>query len=283
MLRLRGPMRPLLLKNVLLPLLIVGLLSLTACSEAAAPTPTLTPSPVASATPFVRPTRPTPFTATPTSPTTPMPTVPTAVPVDPLLGLEVPPPFDIDLPEGWGFVYDALLSNVVGSYDMVLLALYQGPVTGGTGTIAVLWNFVSVTSMAEGGQPNMWVDGLRLLRQHVVEQACNIGTDVQRDYTIGGRQAVGTQFSAIDCPEDLPDTAGWFAGLQVENTGFIFYAFTEPIEAIDGSARSELQAILDSVAFRPEDIGVSIVTATPEGAAPEDAAPQATDPTPGSE
>ncbi|PJF24317.1 MAG: hypothetical protein CUN53_18435, partial [Phototrophicales bacterium] len=100
-------------------------------------------------------------------------------------------------------------------------------------------------------EPNLWADGLRLLRLAVIEEGCNIGTDLRREYSIGGLAATGTQFSAVNCPE-LPDTRGWFAGLQAQNLNFVFYVFTTPITALDEAAPT-LQRILDSVAFQPLD------------------------------
>jgi len=81
----------------------------------------------------------------------------------------------------------------------------------------------------------------------VIETGCNIGTDERREYSIGGLAAAGTQFAAVDCPA-LPDTRGWFAGLQQGGINYLFYAFTEPIDALDAAA-PELQAVLDTVRF----------------------------------
>ncbi|MEO8395709.1 MAG: hypothetical protein ABI700_22130, partial [Chloroflexota bacterium] len=64
----------------------------------------------------------------------------------------------------------------------------------------------------------------------------------------GGLQAIGTQFAAVKCPQ-LPDTRGWFAGLRQFEINFVFYVYTDPIAAMDGSAPNELQAILDTVQF----------------------------------
>ena len=75
-----------------------------------------------------------------------------------------------------------------------------------------------------------------------------IGTDLKMDYNIGGRLASGTQFSTTACPE-IQDTRGWFAGLFEQNVPFVFYAYTEPLNAMDGVAQLELQQILDSVQF----------------------------------
>jgi hypothetical protein len=51
----------------------------------------------------------------------------------------------------------------------------------------------------------------------------------------------------------VPDTRGWFAGVQVYGMSFVFYAFGEPISVMDGAAVQEMQAILDSIRFRTAD------------------------------
>lgn len=171
---------------------------------------------------------------------------------DPLSGESVPPPIAIDLSEGWQAAYDALVLQDIDSLRTIPFALYQGPVTGGTGTIILLWGFPNlVIGNPVGGviQPDLWLDGTRLLRLAIVEQGCNVGTDLRRVYRVGTLEAIGTQFAAVDCPE-LPNTRGWFAGVRQFNANFIFYVFTEPIEAMD-TAEDELQAILDSVVFLP--------------------------------
>ncbi len=181
------------------------------------------------------------------------------VTLPPLLGTSYPPPLIIGLPPGWQYGYDTLALQDFDAMRNVPIAIYTGPVTGGTGTIVLMWGFPNLipASGIDGGiEPNLWADGLRLLRLAIVEQECNIGTDLRRDYSIGGLTAVGTQFAAVNCPE-LPDTRGWFAGLQQFNLNFVFYTFTDPIEAMDGAAAGELQRILDSVRF------VEPATATP--------------------
>ncbi len=173
------------------------------------------------------------------------------VTLPPLLGTSYPPPLIIGLPPGWQYGYDTLALQDFDAMRNVPIAVYTGPVTGGTGTIVLMWGFpnlIPVSGVDGGVEPNLWADGLRLLRLAIVEQDCNIGTDLRREYSIGGLTAVGTQFAAVSCPE-LPDTRGWFAGLQQFNLNFVFYTFTDPIEAMDGAAASELQRILDSVRF----------------------------------
>jgi hypothetical protein len=186
---------------------------------------------------------------------------PIVVTIEPLLHTPIPPPLDISLPDGWKGGYDALLIHDVDGLRTIPIAVYTGPVTGGTGSIYLLWGFPNIVAynpLQDGAQVDLWADGLRLLRLAVVEQGCNVGTDIKRQFSIGGLAASGTLFAAVDCP-DLPDTRGWFAGLQEYGINFVFYAFATPISAVDSSA-GELQAILDSVQFR-------IAEATPEAGA----------------
>jgi protein-disulfide isomerase len=186
-------------------------------------------------------------------------TEPVVVTLEPLLGEAVTPPLIIGLPPDWVYGYDTLLLQDVDAIRNMPIAVYTGPVTGGTGTLVLIWGFPNlIPSLNDAGiaEPNLWADGLRLLRLAVIEQECNIGTDLRRDFSIGGLAAVGTTFAAVDCPE-LADTRGWFAGVQQFGLNFVFYAFAEPISAMDGSAPDELQRILDTVRF------VAPPTATP--------------------
>jgi len=91
-----------------------------------------------------------------------------------------------------------------------------------------------------------------LLRLAIVEQGCNVGTDLKRNYSVGGLSGVGTQFAAVQCPQ-LPDTRGWFVGVDSNGLNFIFYVFSDPIQAMD-TGRNELQAILDNVHFRKLEV-----------------------------
>lgn len=164
-----------------------------------------------------------------------------------------PPPLMLDLPEGWQYAYSVIVLRDIDAVRNVPFAFYQGPVTGGTGTIIVLWAFPNLMPAGNplvGGTPvapDLYLDGTRLLRLAVVEERCNIGTDLRREYSIGGLAAIGTSFAAVTCP-DQPDTRGWFAGLQQFNLNFLFYVYAEPISAMD-AAEAELQAILDSARF----------------------------------
>lgn len=178
-------------------------------------------------------------------------TAPVAVTLPPLQNQPIPPPLTIALPEGWRSANDTLVLNDVDGVRSVPFSIYTGEVTGGVGTIVLLWGFPNLVAGnpldPASAQPDLFADGLRLLRLAIVEQGCNVGTDLQRSYSIGGLAATGTQFSAVTCPA-LPDTRGWFAGLQFNGINYVFYVYADPIEAIDG-ARRELQALLDTVRF----------------------------------
>lgn len=238
------------MKRAVCLLALVAAALLAACAQAApTATPTLTPLPSNTPTP----------PATATAAPTPLPTdaapTPITLQVTPLAGEGVVPPVTMDFPDGWGYAYDTLaLMDMDNTLRPVPLALYRGPVTGGTGTIVLLWgfpNFLAGGPLTLPGTPtpapNLWSDGLRLFRLALVDQGCNPGTDLQRPYSVGGLAATGTQFAIVDCPES-PDTRGWFAGLQVEGLNFVFYVYAEPIEAMD-AAWDELQAILDTAVF----------------------------------
>lgn len=236
---------------------------LAACSPATPPEPsplppTETPTSAPTATPFIMP------TAIPSQ--TPLPVTPSATieEVDPLAGIVVEPPLTLDLPEGWQFGYDTLITRDLGEIIYLPFALYTGPVTDGTGTIVLLWNFLNATTgnpfSPAAGQPDPWLDGLRFLRTVIFENACVFGTAPRDDtYTVGGLPAVGTLFSVVTCPE-LPDTRGWFAALIVEEMNFVFYMYTDPISAMDGQAPYDLQAILDSITFRVNDWRIERLT-----------------------
>lgn len=187
-------------------------------------------------------------------------------------GEAIDPPIDITLPEGWSAVLSdtQLVNDVDNTVRTIPFTLYKGPVEGGIGSIALLWGFPNFTSgdafAVEMGvstpTPNLRIDGSRLLRLAVVEQGCNIGTDLEREYRVGDFIGIGTEWSAVDCPE-LPDTRGWFVGVRQYNINFIFYVYIEPINPggvtdAERAAREQIQAILDTITFQPLD-------ATPTG------------------
>jgi hypothetical protein len=180
-------------------------------------------------------------------------------------GEAIDPPIDITLPDGWQVALSdtQLVNDVDNTVRTIPFTLYKGPVEGGVGSIALLWGFPNITSgnlfAAEMGAatpvPNLRIDGSRLLRLAVVEQGCNVGTDLEREYPLGDVTGMGTEWSAVDCPE-LPDTRGWFVGTQQYGINFIFYVFIEPIDPsgitdAERTARQQIQAILDTVTFQP--------------------------------
>jgi hypothetical protein len=171
---------------------------------------------------------------------------------NPLTNDHIAPPLTMTLPQGWSYAYDAIVLQDIDGIRPIPFALYKGPVTGGTGTIVLLWGFPNLVKFSGAPpadvQPDVWTDGTRLLRLAIVETGCNVGTDLRRNYSVGGLQAIGTQFAAVNCPQ-LPDTRGWFAALRQFEVNFIFYVYTDPIAAMDGSAPNELQAILDTAQF----------------------------------
>lgn len=260
------------------PYSVLLLILLAACQAAptATPLPTLVPSltaspdiqeAVAGTLTAMAPTAG-PGTATATVPVTPPTETPIVVTLPALAGEHLPPPIDITLPEDWRTVgYDVMVLNDVGEIRGVPVAVYQGPVTGGQGTIVLLWGFPNITDpFPDSGSPiapDLWADGVRLLRVAVLEQGCNIGTGEQRSYRLGLLSATGSQFSAVECPE-LPSTRGWFAGLQEKGLNFVFYAYAEGEQVVDpaqvrifNQAGQEMQAILDTVRF-------NVPEATPE-------------------
>lgn len=206
------------------------------------------------------PTQPAIITWTPSPGPSPTPE-PTNTPIvfDP--NAQIPPPLEIALPDTWQVGY-----GVVPLDRQIPFAIYTGPVTGGKGTIILLWGFANIIPPL-GSNPfdqasltsstDIYSEGILLFRQAVTEPDCQrIGTDVVREYTVGGRLAYGTEITILDCPT-TPDARGWFAGLQAEGMNFVFYNYVEPLEAVDG-ARAELQAILDTITFVP----IVSVTAT---------------------
>jgi hypothetical protein len=237
--------------------LIPFTLLLTACAQSADPTPTLSPLPTLVASLTSTP----PSTAQVVVETPPADATaesnletPEVITVEPLLGQAIEPPLDITLPQGWAEqMNDTLLLTDVDAMRPIPFVVWSGPVTGGMGRIVLLWGYPSVSggnpfdAPLQTPAPDPWSDGLRLLRLAIVDQGCNIGTDLRRDYRVGLLPAQGTQFSAVDCPA-TPDTRGWFAGLYEGGLNFVFFVFTDPIEAMT-AADEELQAILDTVRF----------------------------------
>jgi hypothetical protein len=261
--------------SVFVLLICLSLVLLAACDALTGeqPEPTATPTLLPSLTPTASPTAT--VTAIPDDP------LPQDEPQDALddeyaqmvieaaQGQEIDPPVEIALPEGWRqFNATQVIQDVAGPY-LVPFTVYTGPVTDGDGYIILLWGFGSLSRavnplLAEEGafEPDLWADGVRLLRLAVVEPGCNIGTDVRREFAVGGLPAAGTYFSVVDCPETV-DTRGWLAGVRQDGMNFLFYMYAEPISAMDGPAHGELQAVLDGVTFRVDDLLDLVVTSTP--------------------
>ncbi|MGJ3238151.1 MAG: hypothetical protein ACFE0Q_05540 [Anaerolineae bacterium] len=202
------------------------------------------------------------------------PTPPTLV-IEPLLGIGVNPPLDITLPDDWElvmrdtFTYRDLLQEDNGGIETLPIDVYYGPVTGGNGWIVMLWGYDSLVpydpSLSEAQYTEAqyyerasWLNGLRMLQLVVFDSTrCNIGTAPQREYELGGLLAIGTTFSAVDCPFEQPDTRGWFATLNISNLNFSFFAYADPIQPAGAPFETELQAILDSIEFRVDEITIS--------------------------
>jgi protein-disulfide isomerase len=194
--------------------------------------------------------------------------VPEVVEVAPITLQELDSPIDITLPGEWAVSFsDTLVLQDIDALRTVPFTLYKGPVEGGTGSIVMLWGFPSLVAgnplAAEAGvetpDANLWTDGLRMLRLAVVEVGCNVGTDDPRNYEYAGFTGVGTEWSAVNCPE-LPDTRGWFIGTQHEGINFLFYAYIDPIDPMgmtdaERVARQQIAGILESIVFRPLDVG----------------------------
>jgi len=217
------------------------------------PVPTLTSVPLPTSTPLPTPTPAEAAEATP------------EVTEEPLLYLvmsdmeeAMEPPISITLPPEWEALHGTHLIQDIDGPRSLPFTVYQGPVTGGTGQIILIWGFPEI---GVGGNPfdpesnivfSLYNDGLRMLRLAVLDPQCNIGTDVERTYGIGQRPAKGTVFSAVNCPDE-PDTRGWFAALRQDELNFAFYMLGLPIEVMDGNVPLEMQAILDTVEFRVDE------------------------------
>ncbi len=196
------------------------------------------------------------------------------VTVESLLGEEIPPPINISVPEGWLSGTDALLlADLDGRLRSIPVAIYTGPVTGGTGYIVLFWGFPNLAPIgAENSDMDylMWTEGLRLFRMAVVEDDCNPGTDLQNTFPVGDRMGSGTRFAIVDCPT-TPDASGWFTALQVQGGNFAFYNFIEPAgdinspQVIDEMAigYTDLQAILNTVQFNIPEAPAEVPTEAP--------------------
>jgi hypothetical protein len=190
----------------------------------------------------------------------------TPLPTQPVLAPGNPPPLDIILPANWKYGFQTLPIRDRLVQASMNVAVYKGPIQGGTGTIIVLWGFPSLgpPPTASGGQlpgtvvagtlsPDLqrqmlWADGLRLLQGTVVDVTCNVGNHSRGEFKVGGQSAYGEYFAAVQCQTE-PDATGWFAALNQYGGNFIFYVMIEPPQAYN-NGRAELQKILDTVVFR---------------------------------
>jgi len=228
-------------------------------STSATPSPEPT-STAATAAPVTTPTEPvtprpsrTPTEPAPTS--TARPTSAAIVPDDAATPTEArifpgtPPPLSLDLPAGWEAAHILLPFRTPVSVSEVPLSLYEGPLSGGaTGHLYLFWGFPNVTGPS--GEIDLWTDALQILRGSLVDQSCNLGIDLDpKTYQVGAHEAVGSLFSAVEC-EGEPDTAGFFAALQVEGGNYAFFFAVEPPGAFADQFPA-LRAALESVRFTP--------------------------------
>jgi hypothetical protein len=166
--------------------------------------------------------------------------------------LGVPPPLEMDLPEGWKSLDVLVPINSIYIQGDLPVSIYEGELGDGVkGTIWIVWGFPNVTSPS--GEINLYGDGVQLLRSFIFDPTtCNIGLGSQpgekpSQYVIGGREAVGTTYAAVDCVGS-PDIAGFFAVLQVGGGNFAFFVGVEPVEAV-AEGLPLVQTMLDSVRF----------------------------------
>ncbi|MEM9951864.1 MAG: hypothetical protein AAF846_09705 [Chloroflexota bacterium] len=208
--------------------------------------------------------------------------------LEPLLGVSTTPPVEITLPDTWQlalrdtYTYRDIVPDDDGTFETLPIDVYVGPLSNDTlGWIVMLWGYDTLIpfSPADGNitveeynERAAWLNGLRMLQFVVFDARCNIGTAPQRDYMIGNLTAIGTTFSAVDCPFEQPDTRGWFASLTVDGLNFSFFAYADPIQPAGSIVEFELQSILDTVVIDVESITIS----APEFRATRDALPQLT-------
>ncbi|MFW5748837.1 MAG: hypothetical protein ACOCYT_04405 [Chloroflexota bacterium] len=242
--------------------LIVGVVLSRAVPAAGQQEPTPTPPNIPYALPFLR---------TPLPPTEPPPDFVIA----PAEGQEIDPPISIELPDDWVSLNNTVMIRDLTGLRLIPFTVYTGPVTDGQGYIVLLWGYETIGRQGNplaGEQPEYgpYLDALRLLRLAVVGTDCVTGTDVEREFSLGEVTTTGANFSTYRC-EETTNTRGWFLGTQQDGLNFAFYAYAEPIEAMDGEAPFELQAILDTVTFEVEAFRETLEAApiqTPTPAAP---------------
>lgn len=214
------------------------------------PVPTSTPTPVPpTATPF-------PPGFTPTLSTPQITQTAFAGTLEALTHSDLTAPISITLPEGWVSNNFNLPLVWLDEVRTVPFTYYSGPLADGQATIAVLWGFDNITpvELPALAAPetidmfDLWSDGVRLLVTGLLEPGCNPGLDVEREFTVGDRSAVGSYFAAIECPE-TPDISGWFAILEVDDLNFAFFVYFEPRDRLTGDILQQMQSIIDTVRF----------------------------------
>lgn len=164
----------------------------------------------------------------------------------PSIRLGEAPPLSITLPEGWQSGHFLIPFRTLTTVQDVPLTIYEGPLPGGAqGHIYLLWGFPNIAT--PNGAINLWADGLQLLRGAMINPSCNLGIDARKTFYVGGHEAVGTFYTAIECEEET-DTAGWFAVLQVGGGNFAFFTAVEPLGTLPEQL-DQFQGILNSVVF----------------------------------
>ncbi len=189
--------------------------------------------------------------ATVTNIPTATPTAMVAIPTEstPTVRFADPPLLTIELPTDWDedhFLIPISSQFVEGD---IILSVYEGPLMEGVkGYIWVVWRFPNVLPY-DADSFDLWADAVLYLRS-MLFMGCNIGLDTENrtTYTIGGQEAVGSTYSAVQCVSGAEDVAGWFAALQYEGENYVFYMGVEPANMI-GSATPALRQIANSITF----------------------------------
>lgn len=160
-----------------------------------------------------------------------------------------PPPVTIELPDSWqvGHFQVPVRNQFVES--TVNLSIYEGALPNGmTGTIWLLWHFPSYLPLNPDNL-DLWPDSTMYLRSFLF-QGCNIGLNVEgrKAYTVGGQEAFGSTFQAVECGNDTPDTAGWFMALQHGDENFAFYIGIEPATRVTEGI-PYMQGVVNTIQF----------------------------------
>jgi hypothetical protein len=214
--------------------------------------PTLPPSATPTLTRTPRPTRtptsaPTLAPGTPTSTPTPLPPgAPTPTPTIRGVG-DAPPPFDIELPDGWREQYKQFA--IVGPDGSIPLKVagYSGKTPSYEAFIVVLWDYPTIHD--EG-----WRDGIELV-QVVFDPSCQFslaGSPPQaQTYVVGRHYAKGIAFEVQNC-ETEPDVKGWLVGFRRAEINYLFYVRLAPMEGAETDFPF-VQSILDTIRFPGEE------------------------------